>query len=158
MSDNATTQRERFAESTNLKYGVVEDSIPEDDVYRHDENPVHITQFEEGGEYWLHVGSHVGLETTIMFDELEWHEGTLWFKRTVEGAEITTGNIEWHILDADHDLGLVGEWFLEQLDIDEYRTDHECPQCGETILEFNEVSGCESLDCDFFVEGRSVRA
>lgn len=150
-TEQSKDEPDRFAESTNLKWGVVEDSIPEKDVYRHDENPVFITRFND--EYSLHIGSRVGVDSTIHFESLSWDDGTLFFKKTVSGSEVFTGHLDWHPVEAGHDFGLVGEWFLEQLDLGEYRTEIECPNCGGSVLRFRMFSGCENTDCDFIVEG-----
>lgn len=149
MANDSNSQR--YAESTNLKYGVVEDRIPEEDVYRHDENPIMVTK--QSGTYWLSLGSRVGADTTITFDSLDWALGTLWFRREVGDEEITVGYLDWHINSPTDRFGLIGEWFLDQLDIDEYRTEHDCPECGDTVLKFMEFYGCENVDCDFICDG-----
>lgn len=147
---------ERFAESTNLAHGVVEDTIPEDDVYRHDENPVIVWQF--GDDYWLGIGSRVGLDTVIEFDSARWepgeYSGTLWLTKTVGDTKITTGHIDWHAAYPTRELGLVGEWFVERIiDFDDYRSGVDCPECGGEVLHLPMHSACDSPHCDFFCEG-----
>lgn len=149
---------ERFDESTNRTYGVVDDAIPEEDIYRHDENPVSVSQFDEDGQYWLHIGSRVGLDTTIMFDSVRWepndYGGTLWFERSLGDEELTTGNIDWHPATPMRSLGLVGEWLSEMVDLSEYRSGVDCPECDGEILHIRMHSTCESVDCDFYCEGQ----
>lgn len=153
-------ESDRFDESHNLKYGVVKDEIPESDVYRGDQNPVLITQFEENGTYSLRIGSRVGKDTIIFFDSVVWqaeeYGGTLWFKREVGDETVSTGNLDWSAAFPSSDLGLVGEWFYEQIDLPPYRADVDCPDCGGQVLHLPMSSACEELDCDFYCEGHLV--
>lgn len=148
---------ERFSESTNLKYGVVEDSIPEEDIYRGDEQPVIITQMDEGREYRLHIGSRVGLDTAIKFDTVDWHpgeyQGTLFLERTVGEEKVTAATLDWHAAEPRDPLGLVGEWFRERINLSEYYAGIECPECGGELLHFPMSTECEEVGCDLYVEG-----
>ncbi len=148
---------DRFAESTTRKWGVVDDAIPEEDVYRHDENPVLVSQFGEGEKYWIHLGSRVGLDTTIMFDSLRWepgeYGGTLWFERDCGDESVTVGNVDWHPATPMRKLGLVGEWLAERIDLSEYRSGVDCPKCDGEILHIGLHSTCENHECDLYTEG-----
>lgn len=156
-SEESENESNRFAESTNLKYGIVEDSIPEEDIYRGDEQPVIITQMDEGREYRFHIGSRVGLDTTIEFDTVDWYageyQGTLMLKRSVGEQTVTVATIDWHAAEPREGLGLVGEWFRERIDLSEYHAGIECRECGGELLHFPMSTQCEGVDCDFYVEG-----
>lgn len=152
-----STESNRFEESTRREYGVVDDEIPEDDVFRHDQNTVMVSQFEEDGEYWLHLGTCVGLDSIIMFDDLRWdpgeYGGTLWFKRNCGDESVTVGNLDWHPATPMRKLGLVGEWLADQIDLSEYRAGVECPECGGEILHIGMHSTCEDYNCEVYCEG-----
>lgn len=148
---------DRFEESTRRQYGVVDERIPEDDVYRHDENPLLVSQFRDDGGYWLDLGSRAGLENTIIFDSLRWepgeYGGTLWFERECGDESVTVGLLDFHPATPMRRLALVGEWLAERIDLSEYRAGVECPECGDEILHIGMHSTCEDYECEFYVEG-----
>lgn len=153
MSENQT--EDKYAKSTNRKYGIVDDEISEKDVYRHDENPVMLSQFDEDGTYWLGIGSRVGLDTSILFDRLHWtpgeFSGTLWLERETKDACVTVANIShWHPATPMVRLGLVGEWIAERIDLSEFETEHQCPDCGATVLDIRLHWTCDNTDCEFY--------
>lgn len=146
MSDT----RNRYDESHNLKFGVVQAEV--EIPYHSDESRITIT--EHHGTYWFSMGSlHGPGDITVEFDEVRYDDNVLWFEKGVGDGTRTTAHIDWHLLDAGHYWGLVGEWFRDRLNLDEYRTGAKCPECESEILNDGMFSGCENLDCDVFFEG-----
>lgn len=84
-------------------------------------------------------------------------QGTLWFEYAVGDRQVTVGSLDWHAGFPSRELGLVGEWFYEQVDLSEYRAGCECPDCGGELLNLPMHSVCESIGCEFFFEGNIGR-
>lgn len=158
MSSNTANEQvesgDRFEESHNLRYGVVQDDADLEDKWMPEETTITVTEWPESDYYCLSMADPMHwLGTKLMFDSLSYSTRTLWFERTVGDETITTGTIGWYILDPTRHYGLVGEWFREQLDLDPFRTGAKCPECGSEILNDEMVSACENLDCDVSFEG-----
>jgi len=153
MSDS----EDRFAESTRRTHGVVDEQIPEDEIYRSEHNHLRVSQFQEDGKYWINLGASVGLENTIFFDSVDWrpgeYGGTLYFERECNGEKIRVGSLEYHPVTPMLKLGLVGEWLAEQVDLTEYRAGIDCPECSAEVLHIGLHSTCEDHECGFYVEG-----
>ena len=150
MAESGSGQTDRYDESHNRAYGVVKADV--NVGYTPDECEVLITKYDDS--FWLSMmNPHGPGDIIIEFDNLRYNSDVLWFEKEIQGETYTTGHIDWDIIDAGYYFGLVGEWFRDQLDLDEYRTGVKCPECGSEILNDAMVSGCENFRCDVFFEG-----
>lgn len=155
MNSRTATERDentdRYDDSHNLRYGVVQGEV--EVGHTPDETTVTITKFDD--RYKLSMATVYGMDATIHFHDISYSygDGTLWFKKHIGDETVTTGCIDWYLLSPRANFGLVGEWFRDQLDLEQYRTGAKCPECGGEILNDHMVSGCENLECDVFFEG-----
>ena len=150
MSELQPPTDDRYAESATTQWAVVEDRFDSDEFWQGEETYAVVHKYPDG-PYVLDLHTQVDKEVSIQFDNFWWSDGTLFFERQVGDKSLTSGTLDWHInaVGGPDGLGLVGEWFREQIDVSEYRIEgEECPNCGSSILGFDGWAACESIDCD----------